>query len=231
MMSHPLRLVVRVLLLSTLVAAPALALGPVDGEVGALWWANEYDTERASADAGVPGLNAELWWQSKFGLRAQMLGDVDDTSNSSDYTAVDVMWKAFSPTENNFVAVGLGWQDMDFTAGDITAPSPAGGDTSGMRIAVEGRVGIVGMVYAYGQAAYLPSMDDSSNSLSLTPETYDDMDGLEYEVGVSWKPAPFISVRGGFRENQLDYTRVNGLVSNDESSESSGFLLGVGFHF
>ncbi len=228
-MSHPLRLVVRVLLLSTLVATPALAMGPVDGEVGALWWANEYDTEGASADAGVPGFNAELWWQSKFGVRAQVLGDVDDTSSSSDYTAVDVMWKAFSPTENNFFAVGLGWQDMDFTAPNSTLPVFSG-DTSGLRVAVEGRVGIVGMVYAYGQAAYLPSMDDATDS--TTSNQFNDMDGLEYELGVSWKPAPFISVRGGYRENQLDYDRVDVLgVNNSESSESSGFLLGVGFHF
>jgi len=225
-MSHPLRLVVRVLVLTTMVATPALALGPVDGEVGALWWANEYATEGASADAGVPGINAELWWQSKFGVRAKLFGDVDNTSSSSDYTAVDVMWKPFSPTENNFVAVGVGWQDMDFTAIDSFS-----GDTSGMRLSVEGRVGIVGMVYAYGQAAYLPSMGDASDSVN----EYSDMDGLEYEVGVSWKPAPFISVRGGYREAQLDYTRVEfgGAETSEssESSESSGFLLGVGFHF
>jgi len=229
-MSHPLRLVVRVLLLSSMVAAPALALGPLDGEVGALWWANEYDTEGVSADAGVPGVHAELWWQSKFGVRAQVLGDVDDISSSSDYTAVDVMWKAFSPTENNFIAVGLGWQDMDFTAVDSTVTSVFSGETSGVRVALEGRVGIVGMVYAYGQAAYLPAMDDASDSFTL--EEYNDMDGLEYELGVSWKPAPFISVRGGYRENQLDYKRVDLLgTNNSESSESSGFLLGVGFHF
>ena len=154
-----------------------------------------------------------------------MLGDVDNTGSSSDYTALDVMWKPFSPTENSFIAVGLGWQEMDFTALSFS------GDTSGLRVAVEGRVGIVGMVYAYGQAAYLPSMDDASNS-SLTTVTYNDMNGLEYELGISWKPAPFISVRGGYRENQLDYTRVeNSGDETDESSESSGFLFGVGFHF
>ncbi len=229
-MSHPLRLVVRVLLLCSLVAAPALAVGPVDGEVGALWWANEYETEGVSADNGVPGFNAELWWQNKFGVRAQVLGDVDDTASSSDYTAVDVMWKAFAPTENNFFAVGLGWQEMDFTALNSTLPIDSG-DTSGMRVALEGRIGIVGMVYAYGQAAYLPSMDDATGS-SVNSDAYNDMDGLEFELGVSWKPAPFISVRGGYRENQLDYTRVElGGAESDESSESSGFLLGVGFHF
>ena len=58
------------------------------------------------------------------------------------------------------------------------------------------------------------------------------MDGFEYELGVSWKPAPFVSVRGGYRENQLDYDRVDVLdISNSESSESSGCLLGVGVHF
>ena len=230
-MSHPLRLIVRVLLMSSIVAAPALALGPMDGEVGALWWANEYETEGVSADAGVPGMNAELWWKS-VGVRAQVLGDVDEVSSSSDYTALDVMWKAFSPTENNFFAVGLGWQDMGFTAVNSSVANPFfSGDTAGVRVALEGRVGIVGMVYAYGQAAYLPAMDDAASD-SLTPDEYNDMDGLEYEVGVSWKPAPFVSVRGGYRENQLDYTRRDlGGAESDESSDSSGFLLGVGFHF
>ena len=228
-MSHPLRLIVRVLLMSSIVAAPALALGPMDGEVGALWWANEYETEGVSADAGVPGMNAELWWKS-VGVRAQVLGDVDEVNSSSDYTALDVMWKAFSPTENNFFAVGLGWQDMGFTAVDPTLTNAFSGDAAGVRVALEGRVGIVGMVYAYGQAAYLPDMGDASDSLTL--DEYNDMDGLEYEVGVSWKPAPFVSVRGGYRENQLDYTRRDlGGAENDESSDSSGFLLGVGFHF
>ena len=229
-MSHPLRLIVRVLLLCSMVATPALALGPVDGEVGALWWANEYDAEGLSADAGVPGFNAELWWQSKFGVRAQLLGDIDDNASSADYATLDVMWKAFSPSENNFIALGLGWQDMDFSTLDSALRDT--GDTSGMRIALEGRVGIVGMVYAYGQAAYLPSMDDATGSLP-TPDTYDDMDGLEFELGLSWKPAPFISLRGGYRESRLDYTRVpsGGGSETDESSESSGYLLGAGFHF
>lgn len=217
-------------LLVCMLAAPALALGPVDGEVGALWWANEYETEGVSADAGVPGLNAELWWK-KFGFRAQALGDVDDVASSSDYTALDVMWKPFAPAENSFIAVGLGWQDMGFTAIDAGPnPVPFSGDTAGMRVALEGRVGIVGMVYAYGQAAYLPDMDNAADA--LTQDQYNDMDGLELEVGVSWKPAPFVSVRGGYRENSLDYNRVSlGGAESGESSDSSGFLLGVGFHF
>jgi hypothetical protein len=227
-MNHSLRRIVWIALLSSMVAVPALALGPVDGEVGALWWANEYETEGVSEDAGVPGFNAELWWK-KVGVRAQLLGDLDNTDSSTDYTAVDVMWKAFAPTENNFIAVGLGWQDMGFTAVDAGLTNAFSGDTSGMRVALEGRVGIVGMVYAYGQAAYLPDMD---NATDPNGDEYNDVDGLEFEVGVSWKPAPFISVRGGYRQNTLDYKRVSfGGAESGESSDSTGFLLGVGFHF
>lgn len=224
-MNQSLRRIVWIALLSSMVAVPALALGPVDGEIGALWWANEYETEGVSEDAGVPGFKAELWWQ-KVGVRAQLLGDVDDTDSSTDYTAVDVMWKAFAPSENNFIAVGLGWQDMGFTAKDAQL-NTFSGDTAGMRVALEGRVGIVGMVYAYGQAAYLPDMD----SATIRQDEFNDVDGLEFEVGVSWKPAPFISVRGGYRQNTLDYKRVSGGVESSESSDSTGFLLGVGFHF
>ena len=43
-MNQSLRRIVWIALLSSMVAVPALALGPVDGEIGALWWANEYES-------------------------------------------------------------------------------------------------------------------------------------------------------------------------------------------
>ena len=39
------------LVLSCLIGTPALALGPVDGEVGAVWWANDYKV--SSGDSSI----------------------------------------------------------------------------------------------------------------------------------------------------------------------------------
>ncbi len=208
------------LLLSCVMALPASALGPVDGEIGALWWANEYDVDGASAvDGDAPGFRAEVWMMKKYGVRAaRFSSDLDDIGlDSSDYSSLDLMWKAFSPTENNFLALGLGWEEMDMTGIGLD------GDTSGVRLSVEGRVGIIGAVYAYGQGSYLPSLDDATSAGA----TLKDLEGFEYELGVSWKAAPFISFRAGYRENSLDYSSAG----IDGTAETRGFLLGTGFHF
>lgn len=217
------------ILLASLAGAPALALGPIDGEVGAVWWANDFDAETGdlddSADGDAPGFRGELWFK-KYGLRAAMYSsDTDDLNidqDSSDYMSVDLMWKAFAPTENNYVAVGLGWEELDILDSD----------TSGVRLSAEGRIGILSVLHAYGHASYLPSMDDTSSS--GFDGRFEDIDGLEYEVGISWKMAPFISMRAGYRETSFDFD-FDPLEKSDpevaSSIESTGFLLGLGFHF
>ncbi|NIM61698.1 MAG: hypothetical protein GTO30_08605, partial [Acidobacteria bacterium] len=64
--------------------------------------------------------------------------DLDDFAaiETSDYTSVDVMWRPFSPTQNNYVAVGLGWQQMDLNTIGLQ------GDTGGVRVNVDGRIGL-----------------------------------------------------------------------------------------
>jgi opacity protein-like surface antigen len=206
---------------------PALAIGPVDGEIGAVYWANDFETAGASADAGAPGFHAELWLKD-FGLRATRFSSEPDVAQAgvenSDYTSVDLMWKAFAPTENNYVAVGLGWEDVDLATIGLD------GSTSGARVAVEGRVGFVGAVYGYAQAAYLPQLDDANSVVAGL--TFEEMEGLEYELGVQWKMLPFMSMRAGYRANNVDYKLVDGLGGEESDTvESTGFLAGLGFHF
>jgi hypothetical protein len=217
-------------LIGILVGGPALALGPISGEVGAVWWANDFDSGGVSEDAGAPGLRAELWYND-YGVRAMHFSsDLDEIDlDTSDYTSIDVMWKPFAPTENNFIAVGVGWEQVDFTNLDLDD------DTSGVRLSVEGRVGLIGMLYAYGHAAYLPSLDDTpSRSLKAFDFEYQDMEGLEYELGVQFQPLPFMSIRAGYRETSVDFTLVDQLLDvevDSDTAESSGVLAGVGFHF
>jgi hypothetical protein len=243
---------------------PLLAAGPVDGEVSALWWANEYDrntqTSNVSEDGGSPGLRAELWMLERYGVRASMFGSDVSDSQGADYASVDVMWKALAPTENNFVAVGLGWQQMDLQG--------LAQETSGMRLAVEGRFGLVGMLYGYGSASYLPDLDDAAASDPLAGRL-EDIDAFEYELGLAWNALPFMNVHAGYRVNNLSFTQetiqVAGVgtdvqpegaggsgfsgmapggtagctdctpnAAGDGTSgeaESAGFYLGVGFQF
>lgn len=219
-----------------LAALPALAMGPVDGEVGALYWANDFEAAEGgsslSSDAGAPGYRAEIWFFKKYGLRAaHYASELDDFNDlSSDYTSVDFMWRAFSPTENNFLAIGLGWQTMDLETIGLE------GDTSGVRVDVEGRVALGGLFYLYGQGSYLPSLDDAP-AVDPLLGNFEDLDGHEFEAGVSWKIAPFLSLRAGYREQVINFTRTDFIPLPGEDSEvagdatTEGFLLGLSVRF
>jgi hypothetical protein len=222
--------VVALLAVTGLASAPAFAMGPVDGEVGAVWWANDYDSsygpESLSADAGAPGFRAELWFVKRYGVRAEHYSsDTGDIGGgSSDFTSLDFMWRAFSPTENNYFAFGAGWQEIDLETIGLA------GETSGVRLALEGRVALGGLFYIYGQGYYLPSLDDAEVAdPGLGPLR--DMDGHMLEAGVSWKIAPFFSMRGGYRLHNINYITTVLDVEYEGDTESSGFLLGLSFRF
>jgi hypothetical protein len=206
-------------------------MGPVDGEVGAAWWANSFSssnhgTSNISSDAGAPGYRAELWFLKRYGVRAERYSsDLDDFDvSTSDSTSIDVMWRAYSPSENNFFALGVGWQEIDLgTIGLV-------GDTSGLRLALEGRIALGGLFYLYGQGYYLPSLDDSEAADPALGH-FEDMDGHVLEAGVSWKMAPFVSMRGGYRLQNVNFTRAELDAEYDGEAESSGFLLGLSVRF
>jgi len=174
-----------------------MALGPIDGEVGAVWWANQTDTDSSagftSSDAGTPGVRGDLWFFQRYGVRA---GQYRSSDQGMDTTSIDVMWRAFAPTANNFLAIGLGWQDMQL--------DDSGGDTSGMRLALEGHVGFTDLIQGYAQGAWLPRLDDATGAAG----TYQDVDGYEYEVGVAWGAAPFMSLRAGWRESTVGFSEA-----------------------
>jgi hypothetical protein len=217
------RLVACCCLLFASAVAPVLAVGPIDGEVSALWWANDYDNGETSTDAGSPGLRAELWMLERYGVRASQFGSDPDGSDGADYTTLDVMWRALSPTENNFVAVGMGWQQMAIEGLE---------DTSGVRVSIEGRIGLMDMLYAYGNGAYLPSLSDAQAADGLTG-TFRDLDAYEYEMGVAWKAMPFMNVHAGYRVNGLSFNHETFTTASlpDNSfdvSGNSGGMAGLG---
>jgi len=216
--------------LTSLFAAPALAMGPVDGEVGAVWWANDHDASYGesifSSEAGAPGFRAELWFMERYGVRAERYSsDTGDIGGgTSDYTSLDFMWRAFSPTENNYFALGAGWQEIDLDMIGLA------GETSGVRLALEGRIALGGLFYIYGQGYYMPALDDAQ-SIDPGLGPLRDMDGHMLEAGLSWKIAPFLSMRGGYRQHNLNFKTTLLDVEIDGEAESSGFLLGLSFRF
>jgi opacity protein-like surface antigen len=219
-----------IVLIAVLLSTPVLALGPVDGEIGAVWWANEFDSDggaaNVSSDAGAPGFFAQLWFFDRFGLKAsQYTSDLDDVgADSADYTSVDAMWRPFSPSENNFIALGLGWEEMDLASIGLD------GDTSGARVTVEGRIAVA-VVYFYGQGSYLPKLDDTPATVAADG-VFEDLSSLELEAGVAWKVAPFIGLRGGYRSQKVDFTRIPEIGPELEGEvDSNGFFAGLNFRF
>jgi len=224
------------ILCSLLTAAPALAIGPVDGEFGAVWWANDFTVTEggpgASASGDAPGYRVELWLFQRFGFHAAAyssdLGDVG--VDSSDYLNVDVLWRAFSPSDNNYLAIGAGWEQMDLATIGLD------GDTQGPRAVLEGRVGLLGPVYFYGLGSYLPALDDAK-SIDPALGEFRDMTGYELDAGVAWTILPFLSMRAGYRTQAIEYTR-GGYVplpgepaQMDGEVDSSGYVAGLAFRF
>lgn len=203
-------------------AAPTMAAGPFDGEFAAVWWANDFETDSEagvdSTDGGAPGLRAQLWFKNRYGVKATQYGSDPADSDGADYTSVDVQWRPLSPTENNFVAVGLGWQQMDIAGLEDK--------TSGMRVSVEGRIGITGMIYAYGNAAYLPSLEDSPAENAAFGD-FKDLASHEYELGMAWNATPFVNVHAGYRVNTLDFNQ-NSLVPSGAGTGISQIGSGGG---
>ena len=212
------------------------AAGPIDGEVGAIYWNSEFDSSGVAAlasDAGSAGFRAQLWLFNKYGVKAGMYRtDLDDFTSieTSNYTSVDVMWRPLSPTQNNYLAVGLGWQQMELNTIGLQ------GDTSGVRVNVDGRVGLGKILFFYGEGSYLPSLGDATASTPSLGQ-FESMSGYEYEVGVSWKVFPFVQLRAGYRMHSVDFTQTGldpllGFGTEMEgTAESSGILAGLTFNF
>lgn len=213
-------------LVVALAVLPAAAMGPVDGEVGLDYWVSE--TEVASGASGItedsasPGIRAELWFFNKLGVSGSMYepqpeGALD--GSDTEYLNLDIKYRLISPTDKTFLAVGGGWESVDFGATD----------TSGPRIVVEGRVGFAGLAYAYGRGAYLPVLEDFGDAATVEAQ---DGTGREVELGVAVEPSPFFSVWAGYRTQNFEFDQfVGGVAAGELTVDNDGFVAGVGFHF
>jgi hypothetical protein len=210
--------------LAGLGTAPVLAAGPVDVEVGALYWVHDVEQERGgesrewSADA--PALFGEVWigdlgfagsWHQSD-IDAGDLGEAD-----FDYKAVDARWKLLEAPGGNFLALGAGFQQVDIAADGESF------DSTGFRLVADAKVGLGRIVYAFGQAAVWTGLDDfEGRDVNLV-----DPSGWEAEFGVSVKPAPFFNIKAGYRRSSIDFD-VGG---DNEEWTGDGFFGGVSFNF
>ncbi len=192
------------------------ALGPVDGEIIVSLWNNQFESDLLSGevDAGSLAFTGEIWIGDKWGLKAARYeSDLEETAISNQSrTQIEVRRRFFSLSDNNFLAVGAGIEDIDLLNGE---------SSNGLRLSLEGRVAITPVVYLYARGALLPDMSDAGNFSNLT--------GSEVELGASFTPFPFISVKVGFLRLNLDFDNADGGAGS--STESDGFLIGAGIHW
>jgi hypothetical protein len=158
------------------------------------------------------GGHVELWWNETWGLKGALYrSDLADSAdaNDVDYLSVDLKRRLMSATENNFLAAGIGYEQLDLL----------GGDTRGIRLLVEGRVGLVGTVWAYGHSAWMPVFDDTA--------AREDQDAVEFEAGVGFSPLPFIKLSAGWRKFALDFTDTATGSGRTNSASGPVFEAGV----
>ncbi len=203
-----------IFLFALLCSQVSLALGPLDGEATVEWWNTEFKGNPfdGSLDAGTVSFRGQAWWDQKWGIEGGI--KLSDTGNSQledqQRFSLDLKRRLFSPTDNTYLAAGVGWEEFDLESGD---------STSGIRLSLRGQIGLVGIASLYGQSTWLPSLQDTSSFTSVS--------GTEFETGIVIEPLPFISLKAGYRRFKLDYD----FSGASEGSSASGFILGTGIHW
>lgn len=195
---------------------PVHALGPVDGELIAALWNNDFESDIANgeADFGSLALSGELWLGDNWGIRAARYeSDLEGSEfDNQKRTQVELRRRLVSFSDNNFFALGVGAEKIDLVNGE---------STSGLRLSAEARLAVTPITYFYGRGAYLPAMDDAGN--------FKDITGSEIEVGLSFTPLPFVSLKLGYLTLDLDYTDASSGAGS--GTKSDGFLIGAGIHW
>ena len=197
-------------------ASHANALGPVDGELIASLWNNQFESDIADGetDFGSLTLSGELWLGDNWGLRAARYeSDLEETDlENQTRTQLELRRRFLSFSDNNFFALGVGAEKLDLINGE---------SSNGLRLSAEARVAVTPITYFYGRGAYLTAMEDAGS--------FEDLSGSELELGVSFTPFPFVSVKLGYLTLDLDYTDASDGAG--ASTTSDGFLIGAGVHW
>jgi len=172
----------------------------------------------SSLSSSSPGTFSQFqpkqkWLNDKWSSESsyyQTNGLVNGQAGTSQWT-VDIKRRLLSAAEDTYLAMGLGWNDFAVTEGETS---------SGMRFVAEGRVGIYGPAYLFGQAALSPWMSGMGNNI--------DPYGKELELGLAVDPLPTMSFRAGYRSFLLDSP---GSPADSTTHQTDGFYIGGGMHW
>lgn len=197
-------------------ALPGLALGPVDGEAGVLYWKHTetltIGPDSADQDGDAGAVHAEVWFLDRWGVRGaywKSSPDTDAAGGDINSVHAELAFKLIAPTENTFVAADLGWRRIEL--GDF--------DTGGVRAGLQARFGFAGFVYAFGEVGWTPSMSDTGSLREV--------ESKDAQAGVSFEPFPFLSLRAGYRFERIDF-ESSGAAGE---IETKGPFAGLGIHW
>jgi len=178
-----------------------------------------------SLSSGVQSFGSSLGSISQFSIGQGWLNDkwqgqsslyktknLDTGLLDTSQWSVDITRRLLSVKQNTYIAMGLGWNDIEMAAGE---------SSFGMRFIAEGRVGLYGPAYLFGQAALSPWMTNAGHLI--------DPFGQELELGLAVNPLPSMSLRAGYRGYWLDSAQS----SPDSSlrSQTDGFFVGGGLRW
>lgn len=204
------RLNVTLLFVAIVGSHAAYGAGPFNSEPGIEWWTEPYPLEVAEPDAASTSFNGftEIWLSEEWGVRgAHYASSLDNIGiDNSDHTSIDFRRRVFSLSDRGFISLGAGWESIGLDSGE---------SSSGLRFTAGGEVGLGDSFSLYGHTSWLPELDDVGERSNL--------EGQEFEAGLSYEPAPFMSVRLGFRRFRLDFDEGG----STNTAESDGFILGA----
>lgn len=193
--------------------APALAVGPVDVEVGAQFWKNDLKSDGDKVSADGAGAFANVWF-GRWGVRGGIDRTHPDNTDDIDYYHLDVQYRLLDVSDFNYVAVGAGLERIDF------GPE----DTSGPRVSVDGGISVK-VVQLFGTVVYAPKLSDIDINSTTKLE---DVDYRSFEAGVAFHPLPFLRLRAGYRD-----VRTSGEVTGFGSIKATqkGPFIGASVKF
>ena len=194
----------------------AHAFGMHESYADTPWWdtPSQNSGDSSVIESDVLYEYGEQWWNQKWGARGAIYqsdqSGLDFDNNK--HLAVDVKRRLFTTPGNSYLAVGLGWDDIEL---------PGDYSTSGMRFVAEGRYGVVGPAYLFGHASFTPWLSDMENMASPN--------GKELEIGLAVNPFPSMSLKAGYRNYWLDSGNPGDTSSFNNGN--NGLFIGGGINW
>jgi hypothetical protein len=187
----------------------------VNGEATLLYWFSEDEVGSVSANSDNAALRGELWFNDRWGFTGGLYQtDPSGSLGGVDYFNIDGKFRVISATDNNWLAVGLGYQNID--AGIAS--------TSGFRLTLDGHLSLMSILQGYARVAWMPDLDN----LTLGITNLSGGSATEFDIGLMLHPVPLLGIWGGWRTFDTDFDQSGG---SSFDLTSNGPYLGIGLDF